>query len=433
MKHKTWVRFLSLFLLVALLVGIVPSALAVSSDGTSASVDEASALEQTEETDTSPQISPPEPTELEPVEEDDSGQEAEEPEDPEEQEDEQQSEDGESLTRDEDLLASAQSGIMLASAASTATVSKSTCVTFSEYESPTWYCNRYYTEGSHSYGHYFYASAIAYHSVNGSDAFCIEPNTSSVNGQTYSGYDADSASSTSFWMRELDSTQRDYITKILACGYPEVDYGYTKQQQYAATQVLIWEVCCKTRYTDGIQYCSDYGLFSKVYAVLGDGFQKTYDGILDTIDASTGTVPSFAGNSNAKSITLTYNSSTDCYEGSVTDSNAVLSYFTFAYSGVTFTKSGNTLKISVPSSYASSVKGKTITGTSTLKDLDSCNPSVWENAAYQTVLSNGSASNLKAYISLTWEEPEPLTGNLTVTKGVNYGTLAGFQFRLYRS
>lgn len=499
-----------MFLLVALLVGIVPSVLAVSSEGASASVAEASTSEQAEETDTSPQISPPEPTELEPVEDDD----------------EPRSMDGETLTRDEELLAPSLLGISLFAANSTGTVSKSTCVNFSQYTSPTWYCNRYYTEGSHSYGHYFYASTIAYHMVNGAYSYCIEPNTTSLDGQTYTSYEADSASSTSFWMRELDATQRDLITKILACGYPQVDYGYTAQQQYAATQTLIWEVCCKTRYASGIRYCTDYGLFSNIYAVLGDGYQATYDGIIETIAASTGTVPSFAGSSSAKSITLTYNSSTNCYEGSVTDSNAVLSYFTFSYTGVTFTKSGNTMKISVPASSASSVKGKTITGTSTLKDLSSCNPSVWENASYQTVLSNGSASNLKAYISLTWTEPstptpepepedgalkiikqcsdssvslsgwkfsisisgigtitrttnssgvinvtgipagstctvtetnasgykvlssksvtisesqtstvtftnQPLKGNLTVTKGVNYGTLSGFTFRLY--
>lgn len=406
-KHK---RILALLLLAAMVIGVAPSVLAVG-DSTASNAE--SAVESNEEpagtqeassaeTD-EPRIAPPEATELTPVEGDNGD------------DDIPRSMDGETLTRDEELLAGTPSGISLFAANSTGTVSKSTCVNFAQYQSPTWYCNRYYTEGSHSYGHYFYASTIAYHAVNGERAYCIEPNTTSLDGQTYTSYEADSASSTSFWMRELDSTQRDLITKILACGYPQVDYGYTAQQQYAATQTLIWEVCCKTRYASGIRYCTDYGLFSKIYAVLGDGYQATYDGIIETIAASTGTVPSFAGSSSAKSITLTYNSSTNCYEGNVTDSNAVLSYFTFSYSGVTFTKSGNTLKISVPASSASSVKGKTITGTSTLKDLSSCNPYVWENSTYQTVLSNGSARNLSAYISLTWTEPSTPTPTLTPT------------------
>lgn len=92
---------------------------------------------------------------------------------------------------------------------------KSTCVDFGGYTSPYWYCNRYYSEGTHVYGHYYYATTISYHTVDGVEAYCIEPNTSSINGATYSSYTADSASSTSYWMRELDATQRSYIQQIL--------------------------------------------------------------------------------------------------------------------------------------------------------------------------------------------------------------------------
>lgn len=230
-KHK---RILALLLLAAMVIGIAPSVLAagdstassaesaVESSGESAGTQEAMSAETDE-----PRIAPPEATELTPVEEHTRD------------DDVPRSEDGETLTRDEELLAPSLLGISLFAANSTGTVSKSTCVTFSQYQSPTWYCNRYYTEGSHVYGHYFYASSIAYHAVDGERCYCIEPNTTSLDGQTYTSYEADSASSTSFWMRELDNTQRDLITKILACGYPQVDYGYTVQQQYAATQTLI--------------------------------------------------------------------------------------------------------------------------------------------------------------------------------------------------
>lgn len=44
MKHKTWVRVVSLFLLLALIVGVVPSAFAVGSDAASASVVEAARI-----------------------------------------------------------------------------------------------------------------------------------------------------------------------------------------------------------------------------------------------------------------------------------------------------------------------------------------------------------------------------------------------------
>ena len=157
-KHK---RILALLLLAAMVIGIAPSVLAVGdstassvesaveSSGESAGTQEAMSAETDE-----PRIAPPEATELTPVEEHTGD------------DDVPRSEDGETLTRDEELLAGTPSGISLfAARAATGTVSKSTCVNFAQYQSPTWYCNRYYTEGSHSYGHYFYASTIAYHAV----------------------------------------------------------------------------------------------------------------------------------------------------------------------------------------------------------------------------------------------------------------------------
>lgn len=127
---------------------------------------------------------------------------------------------------------------------------------------------------------------------------------------------------------------------------------------------------------------------------------------MNAISFSDGTVPSFAASteSSAPTVKLTLNTSTNCYEASVSDSKSVLSHFTFAYSGVTFTKSGSTLKISVPASSATSVKGKVVTGTSDQKVLSSSNPLVWENAYYQTVTTAGGADNLLAYIKLDWED-----------------------------
>ena len=287
-------------------------------------------------------------------------------------------------------------------------------------------------DGSHSYGHYFYTSEIAYHTIDGVDSFCIEPNTTSLGGQYYTSYTADEASSSSYWLLELDDLQRSHIQKILAFGYPQVDYGYSRQVQYAATQVLIWEVVSHSRYNADIKSCTDYGLYSNVYAVLGADFQSCYDGILNAISVSDGTVPSFAGatQSNAKPITLTLNNSTGCYEGSVRDNNSVLSHFTFSASGVNFSRNGNTLYISVPASGADAVKGQVITGTSDQKLMSTSNPTIWENPTYQTVLTSGGADYLHAYISLTWADA-PKTGDLVVSKAVNYGSWSGFTFRLH--
>ena len=257
-------------------------------------------------------------------------------------------------------------------------------------------------------------------------------NTTSLGGQYYTSYTAEEASSSSYWKLELDDLQRSHIQKILAFGYPQVDYGYSRQVQYAATQVLVWEVVSHSRYNADIKSCTDYGLYRNVYAVLGADFQSCYDGILNAISVSDGTVPSFAGTSqsSAKSITLTLNNSNGCYEGSVRDTAGVLSHFTFSASGVNFSQNGNTLYISVPAANADAIKGQTITGISDQKLMSTSNPTIWENPTYQTVLTSGGAEYLHAYISLTWADA-PKTGGLVVSKAVNYGSWSGFTFRLH--
>jgi uncharacterized surface anchored protein len=381
MKYKIWVRALALMLLLALMVSAVPAVFAA--EDTEPTVAEA-ALEQ-EATEEAPEEEPDEIEEPEPTA--------------------PLGEDDESLTRT-DIMPIAASGLM----------GKSTCVDFAQYTSNRWYCNRYHTTGSHSSGHYFYATSIAYHTVDGELTYCVEPNVTSLSGQYYSGYQANSAASSSYWMLELDSTQRSYIQQILAFGYPSIDRGYSKQVQYAATQTLIWEVVSKVRYSS-IQSCTNSGLYSKIYAVLGSDYQKCYDGILASISISNGKVPSFASSSSSSPATvqLTLNTSTNCYEATVTDTNAVNQYFTFTQSGVTFTKSGNSLKISVPTSSAASVKGQTIIGTSSQMNMSTSNPTIWENSSYQTVLSSGGAEYMKAYIRLNWED----TGSIKLTKKVS--------------
>ena len=415
-NHK---RLFALLLVFALIVGMIPSALADNEPDISAAESTKEVLVESQ-LEAEPIISPPMQSILE---SDEATEETEDPESTMEYE-APTSMDGETLTRTDN------GGAMLLGGGGT--MGKSTCVTFAAYQSARWKCHRYEVDGSHSYGHYFYTSEIAYHTIDGVDSYCIEPNTTSLGGQYYTSYTADEASSSSYWKLELDDLQRSHIQKILAFGYPQVDYGYSRQVQYAATQVLIWEVVSHSRYNADIKSCTDYGLYSNVYAVLGADFQSCYDGILNAISVSDGTVPSFAGasQSSTKSITLTLNTSTDCYEGSVRDTMGVLSHFSFSASGVSFSRSGNTLYISVPASGADVVKGQTITGTSDQKLMSTSNPTIWENPTYQTVLTSGGADYLHAYISLTWEDA-PNTGDLVVSKAVNYGSWSGFTFRLH--
>lgn len=259
MEQKTWTRAVSFLLLVAIVFGLVPAAFASDEASEIEPPMQPSSAEEAILEDDEP-VSEPEQSTIETDEpEDESVPDDLEPEDSGEDDnwdfdddwDGPRSDDGAPLTRNQIML--------FAAAGSSATVGKSICVSFPEYVSPYWYCNRYYTDGTHKYGHYFYASTISYHTVDGEYVFCIEPNTSSIHGATYTSYAGNSANSTTYWMYELDATQRSNIQKILAFGYPQKTYGYSKQAEYAATQVLIWEVVMRHRYAD-IQNASDYGL-----------------------------------------------------------------------------------------------------------------------------------------------------------------------------
>lgn len=363
-----------------MVIGLIPAVLADNEDSMAESP--TAVTEETSEesaTEPEPTTSPPEPTAM----------------------------DGQPLTRSE-MLQWARSA--------KATMTKGTCVEFAEFCSPTWYCNKYYTSGSHVYGHYFYSSTIAYHYIDGELSYCIEPNVTSYANQTYSGYESSEAPSDSYWMEELDAAQRKYIQYILAFGYPDVDYGYSEQVQYAATQVLIWEVIMKARYSD-IYSTNNSGLYNKVAAVLGEDFKTVYKEIVQHISVYDGKYPSFASESasSAPTVKLTLNASTNCYEGTVTDTNGVLSTYGFSLQGASFKRDGNQLTISVPASSASSVKGKTVTGISTMKDMSTSDPTIWENSSYQTVLTAGGADYAKSYFKLDWED----TGGIKIIKKVS--------------
>ena len=241
MKYKRTRRLFALLLVLALVIGIIPSALADNEPDISVAESAKEALVDFQSED-EPTISPP----IQSISESDEAAEDSEIEPAYE---EPTSMDGETLTRMDN------GGIMLLGGGGT--MGKSTCVTFAAYQSGRWKCHRYEVDGSHSYGHYFYTSEIAYHTIDGVDSYCIEPNTTSLGGQYYTSYTADEASTSSYWKLELDDLQRSHIQKILAFGYPQVDYGYSRQVQYSATQVLIWEVVSHSRYNTDIKSCSD--------------------------------------------------------------------------------------------------------------------------------------------------------------------------------
>lgn len=221
-------RILALLLLGAMVIGFIPAVMATDS-AVDSTIEPEEAESSTEE-QTEPEATPsPEP----------------ESETPEEPSEETVTESDEALSMDGFPLVRAFFNPRMR--ATTGTMSKSLCTYVYSYTSPYWYCNQHYTGTGHTGAHYFYCETIAYHEIDGVVAYCIEPNVGSANAQQYTSYDDGSASASSYWMLELDATQRELIKTVLAFGYPEVDYGYGQQAQYAATQVILWEIIMRHR------------------------------------------------------------------------------------------------------------------------------------------------------------------------------------------
>lgn len=136
MKHTTWVRILSLLLVTILLVCSIPLSLATDTPVDSTVEPEMdSALDDI----TDESIAEP-PQETEAPSEDTEPLDV----------------NGETLTRH-----AVNTGGRMRARAAASSVGKSTCVEFSSYTSPYWYCNRYDTLGTHVYGHYYNCAVIA--------------------------------------------------------------------------------------------------------------------------------------------------------------------------------------------------------------------------------------------------------------------------------
>ena len=160
-KNRNHKRLFALLLVFALVIGLLPSVLADNDPSTAESAEETLVESQPEE---SPAISPSTQSiseSDEAVNDSEAETEIEAP----------TSMDGETLTRTD------SDGVMLLGGGGT--MGKSTCVTFAAYQSARWKCHRYEVDGSHSYGHYFYTSEIAYHTIDGVESYCIERATRS--------------------------------------------------------------------------------------------------------------------------------------------------------------------------------------------------------------------------------------------------------------
>lgn len=206
-----------------------------------------------------------------------------------------------------------------------------------------------------------YVTVKAIGDYEGDSCYCIEPGVSLYTG------DKLSKEAESFWdnypskyNKTIDpDTIKVYLGRIMQYGYTgknSVDWVSTNSEKaddcanHLATQLLVWETVIGERdenfnHVDATKHgkhnikeiiSSKHPLRSKIFS--------HYSRIEKSVKQHT-TVPSFASRSKskAKSIELKWNGKN--YSTTINDTNGVLANYDFSGSGLTFSKSGNSLTI----------------------------------------------------------------------------------------
>lgn len=199
-----------------------------------------------------------------------------------------------------------------------------------------------------------------------------------------------------------------------------------------ATQFLIYEIVCGLRNPTTFESNStnECGTSGDIFYNAGEAsvpyFAPKYNALVDTIQAAK-KIPSFTASTSGSAPTITLNGE----ETSVTDSNGVLSRFSFTDgNGVEFYKSGNTLYITQTGDISESTVFK---ATRNLPSASSSTFNIWymSGSTYQTTVSlaNASAGSLNAYFKL---KAVPQVGSISLTKTTEDGqNLSGWRFGIY--
>ena len=270
------------------------------------------------------------------------------------------------------------------------------------------------------------SSAVYFELSDGRIGFCTQCFKDSVEGNY----------NPSGWYRWIDSTARSGIARILTYGAP--NNGDTSDEGIKATALAIWDMAAGYYKVDGTSRGHGTAPF---YANTSGTIRAKYDEILAKIRKH-GVIPSFATDSkyaitSAQTITLTYDRTSGLYKGSATDTNGVLADFNFtsSISGLTFSKSGNTLNITATDAAAKQLSaGVTIKnrGHEVEVGTDSC--TILASADYGTdkqliIILDDPIDPVPCYFKLLAVNP---TGDIEITKHTSSGTsLGGWTFEVF--
>lgn len=254
--------------------------------------------------------------------------------------------------------------------------------------------------------------------ADGKEAYCIEPGHTLYSGNTLT------EDGSTVW-KNLGSAKQKAINLALLYGKPGSGKSLsgTEDQKWVATQLIVWEFvsgcrstangykCTNTKFIDGI--CADGA---------NPGVKSVYNAISKSL-ANYSTVPSFASAIASKAETYEMKYTDGKYTLKLTDSNSILSDFSFKTTGgVSATVSGN--KLTLTSSFPVN-DAVTFNSAKSMPDVGKTVLVLYGDATLQDVISGveNDADPIRAYFKV-----KTSSGNLKLVKTSEDGNVANIEF-----
>ena len=254
--------------------------------------------------------------------------------------------------------------------------------------------------------------------ADGKEAYCIEPGHTLYSGNTLT------EDGSTVW-KNLGSAKQKAINLALLYGKPGSGKSLsgTEDQKWVATQLIVWEFvsgcrstadgykCTNTKFIDGI--CADGA---------NPGVKSVYNAISKSL-ANYSTVPSFASAIASKAETYEMKYSDGKYTLTLTDSNNILSDFSFKTTGgVSVSVSGNKLTLTSSNPVNDAV---TFNSAKTMPDVGKTVLVPYGDASLQDVITGveHDADPIRAYFKV-----KTSSGNLKLVKTSEDGNVANIEF-----
>ena len=254
--------------------------------------------------------------------------------------------------------------------------------------------------------------------ADGKEAYCIEPGHTLYSGNTLT------EDGSTVW-KNIGSAKQKAINLALLYGKPGSGKSLsgTEDQKWVATQLIVWEFVSGCRSTADGYKCTNTKFIDGICAGgANPGVKSVYNAISKSL-SNYSTVPSFASAIASKAETYEMKYSDGKYTLTLTDSNGILSDFSFKTTGgVSASVSGNKLTLTSSNPVNDAV---TFNSARSMPDVGKTVLVPYGDASLQDVITGveNDADPIRAYFKV-----KTSSGNLKLVKTSEDGNVANIEF-----